>query len=105
MDRRHVQALDGRGQGEDTAQRKNALRAVEAGDHRTGVWSGACRFVAASGSGRNTGPTTLIRFSSVGVDLLTFGVTAMRRSASASSPPSRFACVSGSAAGSGRELG
>ena len=92
---------------EETRRRGKMLFApAPARAHRTGFWSGACGSVAASGSGRNTGPTTLILLSSpVGFDLLTFGVTAMRLSVSASSPPSRFACVSGSAAGSGRELG
>src|SRR5690606_5205929 len=102
----HLQAVDGRGEGEDAAQGKNALRAAEARDHRAGVRAGACGPAAAGGSGRNTGPTTLIRFSSPAcVGLLTPGVSAMRRSVCASSPPSRFASVSGSAAGSGRELG
>src|SRR5690606_8097016 len=65
--------------------------------------TGACRSIAADGSGRNFGPTTLT-LRSLAAFSSAFSA-ASRLIVSTSRPPSALACVSGSAAGSGRADG
>ncbi len=59
MGPRHLENLDRRGEGKDEAQGQDAVHAAAACAYRTGVGAGACRSIAAPGSGRNIGPTTL----------------------------------------------
>ena len=58
-DRGDLEGLDRPRQGSERPQGQGALHAAAAGAYWTFFWAGACRSIAAAGSGRNTGPTTL----------------------------------------------
>src|SRR5690606_2067676 len=106
---RDVEGVDRPAEGQDRPQGQGAVHAAAAGAHRPGAGARACGTAAASGSGRNAGPTTLIGRSpgsSCEVPAVTVGRgVASRFNASALRPPSRDDSVSGSSAASGRSDG
>ena len=97
VERDGLEGLDRQGQASDGPQGQGAVHAAQAGPYWTAFRAGACRSIAAPGSGRNVGPTTLTLFAGPAAEPDTGDVTGLadrRLMASRSSPPSILARVS-----------